>query len=197
MLPFWTALHNNPDSWSRGWADVPRKEDYFALYHSAGGGIGTIRASFAEAIVRHYTYLKMSRDAAQGLKLFELMNKNESRGYKKEVIFYVVHLLSLSILWGFISLLRMGRMATVSEKKLLDHAILAYNACAPSNLRLQDLVSTLPGSAPRDLAAFFGEKNLRDYKPKPADVSQFDDRVKRMAPKKRRMKISLHRYATS
>jgi hypothetical protein len=71
MFEFWTNLHANPEIGALGFADIPRKEDYFATYHTVGNNIGSLHPRVLEAVVRFYMYLKMSRDAAASLNSWE------------------------------------------------------------------------------------------------------------------------------
>ncbi len=46
------------------WSDSPRKENYFSLYESLADQIGKIPPKQSIHIVRFYTFLRISRDAA-------------------------------------------------------------------------------------------------------------------------------------
>jgi len=60
-------VFENPGTGGFGFADVPRDEDYFQAFHSLSDNIGNLHPRTVEALVRFYTYLKMSRDAAAAL----------------------------------------------------------------------------------------------------------------------------------
>lgn len=56
------------------WSDGPRGENYFALYEAFSPSIGKLPPKLAREIVRFYTYLRVSRDAAAP---FAEMRKNK------------------------------------------------------------------------------------------------------------------------
>jgi hypothetical protein len=78
MFEFWTDLFQHPQKGAVGFADAPREERYFEIFHKVGDNIGNLHPSVAEAIVRFYTYLKMSRDAASALKTWEKQRPRDS-----------------------------------------------------------------------------------------------------------------------
>jgi hypothetical protein len=117
MFSFWKDLHANPANGAIGFADVPREEDYFAIYHSATGNVGNLHPRVVEAIVRFYTYLKMSRDAAASLASWKRQKDDAVRRLHVE---YVVRLLSLSMTWGFAARWYMGQEADPDDVDLLD-----------------------------------------------------------------------------
>lgn len=115
MFGFWMWVHAHAEEGPAGFADVPREENYFALFHGVIGNVANLHPRVVEAIVRYYTYLKMSRDAAGALKSWEKVTQPEQR---KLHVTYVVQLLSLSTLWGFVALWHMGQMATKADRDL-------------------------------------------------------------------------------
>jgi hypothetical protein len=202
MLEFWTALYQKPDSWPMAWADVPRGEDYFSLYHASITALGTLRPSFVESAVRHYTYLKMSRDAARGLDAFkrlkpDLETPEECRAtpddtpanrkrqppdditrLKQLQTHDIIKLLSLSLLWGFICLYRSGRRANQTEERLLVAAFLAYNETRETitGTPIHAVVESLPLAATKDLGRFFyallDGNSLAAFNPKSCPASR-------------------------
>jgi hypothetical protein len=125
MFDFWRKVFDEPDKGTVGFADVPREEKYFEIFHTVSRNIGNLHPQAVEAIVRFYTYLKMSRDAAAALKSWKEEPDLEVRRLH---VRYVVRLLSLSMLWGFIALWFMGLRAKGQERELLDQLESAYNA---------------------------------------------------------------------
>jgi hypothetical protein len=116
MFSFWTTVFANPEKGVSGFADVPRNEDYFAIYHSATANVGNLHPRAVEAVVRFYTYLKMSRDAAAALASWRKQQDNEVR---KQHVAYVVRLLSLAMTWGFAARFYMGQEADSEDQDLL------------------------------------------------------------------------------
>jgi hypothetical protein len=112
MFNFWALVHANASGGAAGFADVPREENYFALFHGVIGNVANLHPRVVEAIVRYYTYLKMSRDAAGALASWEKVTQPDLR---QAHVVYVVRLLSLSSLWGFVALWYMGQMATEAD----------------------------------------------------------------------------------
>jgi hypothetical protein len=115
MFAFWAHVHATADKGAAGFADVPRAENYFALFHGVIGNVANLPPRVVEAIVRYYTYLKMSRDAAASLASWEKVTDPQARQMH---VAYVVHLLALSTLWGFVALWYMGQIATQADKDL-------------------------------------------------------------------------------
>lgn len=115
MFSFWAWVYAHAEEGAAGFADVPREENYFALFHGVIGNVANLHPRVVEAIVRYYTYLKMSRDAAGALKSWEKVTQPELR---KVHVTYVVRLLSLSSLWGFVALWYMGQTATKADRDL-------------------------------------------------------------------------------
>jgi len=115
MFTFWALVHANAAEGPAGFADVPREENYFALFHGVIGNVANLQPRVVEAIVRYYTYLKMSRDAAGALKSWEKVTQPE---FRQVHVTYVVRLLCLSSLWGFVALWYMGQMATKPDREL-------------------------------------------------------------------------------
>jgi hypothetical protein len=102
MFDFWALVHAHAELGPAGFADVPREENYFALFHGVIGNVANLHPRVVEAIVRYYTYLKMSRDAAGALKSWD---KGVTQPELRQLhVTYVVQLLSLSCLWGFVAL---------------------------------------------------------------------------------------------
>jgi hypothetical protein len=124
MFEFWTDLFRHPQKGAVGFADAPREEKYFEIFHKVSDNIGNLHPSVAEAIVRFYTYLKMSRDAASALKTWEKQKNPEIR---REQTKYVMSLLTLSMSWGFVALWMMGMKASYSEIALRKAMQLAYD----------------------------------------------------------------------
>jgi hypothetical protein len=115
MFAFWAQVHANAGMGAAGFADVPRAENYFALFHGVIGNVANLPPRVVEAIVRYYTYLKMSRDAAAALSSWEKVTNPQARQVH---VAYVVHLLALSTLWGFVALWYMGQKATPADQEL-------------------------------------------------------------------------------
>ncbi len=125
MFQFWAQTHAAPDVGASGFADVPRSEDYFQLFHAVGNNIGNLHPKIVEAVVRYYTYLKMSRDAAAALASWEKQTDSDIR---KQHVVYVIKLLSISMLWSFVALRFMGLHATAQETGFLKKIGAAYDA---------------------------------------------------------------------
>lgn len=66
LVESFIETHLSPDNDPKfpPWSDSPRQEDYFKLYEGLSPQIGKIRHQLAREIVRFYTYLRISRDAA-------------------------------------------------------------------------------------------------------------------------------------
>ncbi|HUI98560.1 MAG TPA: hypothetical protein VLX44_22610 [Xanthobacteraceae bacterium] len=124
MFEFWAAAHDNPERGALGFADAPRNEDYFQTFHSVSGNIGNLHPRVVESIVRFYTYLKMSRDAAAGLHSWE---KQEDPKLRKMNVEYVIRLLGLSMVWGFVALWFMGFKAGPQEQGILQKIQTGYD----------------------------------------------------------------------
>jgi hypothetical protein len=125
MFEFWADLFLHPQKGAVGFADAPREEKYFEIFHKVSDNIGNLHPSVAEATVRFYTYLKMSRDAASALKTWE---KQNDLAVRREQTKYVVSLLTLSMSWGFVALWMMGIKASLSEVALRKAMQGAYDA---------------------------------------------------------------------
>jgi hypothetical protein len=125
MFEFWTKLHANPEIGALGFADIPRNEDYFATYHTVGNNIGSLHPKVLEAVVRFYMYLKMSRDAAASLNSWE--NQSDLVVRKMHIV-YVVQLLSIGMLWGFVALWFMGFAAQTQDKDFMEKMRTGYDA---------------------------------------------------------------------
>jgi hypothetical protein len=125
MFEFWTKLNANPESGAFGFADTPRNEDYFATYHTVGNNIGSLHPKVLEAVVRFYMYLKMSRDAAASLASWENEQDRETR---RMHIDYVVQLLTISMLWGFVALWFMGFVAESQDSEFMEKIRKGYDA---------------------------------------------------------------------
>ena len=83
---------------------------------------------YVDAIVRFYTYLKMSRDAAAALHSWK---DQKDPAIRQVHVVYVIQLLTLSMLWGFVEA-KLRR-----EPVYPDQAVRAY-------LRLQQRIRHLP-----------------------------------------------------
>lgn len=125
MFEFWMKVHTYPEQAGFGFADVPREEDYFATYHSVIDNIGDLHPNIAESVVRFYTYLKMSRDAAGALHAWKTQTDPSIRKMDVE---YVVRLLALATLWGFAALRCMGFRALRQDREFFEEIQLAYDA---------------------------------------------------------------------
>ncbi len=123
MFGFWKDVYDDPEKGTFGFADVPREENYFEIYHSVSNNIGNLHPRVVESIVSFYTYLKMSRDAAAGLKSWE---KQTDPAVRRLHVRYVVNLLGFSMFWGFVALRFMGFRANEQEKSFLQEIKVAY-----------------------------------------------------------------------
>jgi hypothetical protein len=150
MFEFWTKLYANPEIGCLGFADMPREEDYFKTYHSVGENIGNLHPKVVEAVVRFYMYLKMSRDAAAALKSWE---KQTDSTVRKMHVVYVIRLLSISMLWGFVALSFMGFEAQVQDRDFMKKMLSSYDAVI-GNGAFPELCSTHVRS--REIVRFFG-----------------------------------------
>jgi hypothetical protein len=124
MFEFWAAIHGNPERGAFGFADVPRNENYFQLFQSVSENIGNLGPNVVDAIVRFYTYLKMSRDAAAALHSWKEQNDPAIR---RVHVAYVIQLLTLSMLWGFVALWFMGARANKYDRDFLKRIQAAYS----------------------------------------------------------------------
>lgn len=125
MFDFWKSAYQNPEQGATGFADVPREEQYFEIFHSVSSNIGNLHPLVVESIVRFYTYLKMSRDAAASLHSWD---KQTDPAIRCVHVRYVVNLLGLSMLWGFVALWFMGFRANAQERDLRQQLERAYVA---------------------------------------------------------------------
>jgi hypothetical protein len=125
MFDFWCALHSAPEQGPVGFADTPRKEDYFSLFHGVGNNIGNLHPYVVEAVVRFYTYLKMSRDGAAALHGWKEIT---GPAIRKADVEHVISLLTHSMLWGFIALDLMGFKARTQDRELLQAMERCYNS---------------------------------------------------------------------
>lgn len=105
MFDFWGRVYFHPEGGALGFADTPRKEDYFQIFHSVAQNVGNLHPRAVEAIVRFYSYLKMSRDAAAALHSWK---KQEDASLRQMHVKYVIEILALSMNWGFVALWCMG-----------------------------------------------------------------------------------------
>jgi hypothetical protein len=117
MFRFWRELHTKPETGATGFADAPRQENYFQTFHSVSNNIGNLHPDAVEAVVRFYTYLKMSRDAAAALNSWEEEKDMRIRKMHAE---YVIKLLAVSMLWGFVALWYMGARPVKQDIKFLE-----------------------------------------------------------------------------
>ena len=124
MFAFWSAVYQAPRSGGFGFADVPRDEDYFQTFHSVTENVGNLHPRTVEALVRFYTYLKMSRDAAAALHSWREGTDDTTR---RVHVVYVIQLLGLSMLWGFVALEAMGCPYQRIDKAFLDKIHAAYD----------------------------------------------------------------------
>lgn len=157
MFAFWAHVHAHADKGAAGFADVPREEDYFALFHGVIGNVANLPPNVVEAVVRYYTYLKMSRDAAASLASWEKVTEPAARQVHVK---YVVNLLALSALWGFVALWYMGQRATDADRELACEIEKAVDAVLPAgayrwlrtvhpeSAALTSFIGPLQGAAP-------------------------------------------------
>jgi hypothetical protein len=124
MFDFWGRVFMAPEDGALGFADSPRKEDYFQLFHSVANNVGNLHPRSVEAIVRFYSYLKMSRDAAAALNSWDQEKKPALR---KLHVQYVIKILALAMNWGFVALWYMGSVCQTQDLQLLEQARTAYN----------------------------------------------------------------------
>ena len=125
MFKSWCELYEKPERGPTGFADAPRQENYFQYFDALGDNIGNLHPSVVEAIVRFYTYLKMSRDAAAKLHGWDhVQDLTERRVQVRQV----VNLLTQSMLWGFIALWFMGFEAGEQERDFLRKIEVTFDA---------------------------------------------------------------------
>jgi hypothetical protein len=117
MFDFWLRVHADPEKGAMGFANTPRTEDYFAIFHAASGTIVNQHPLVVESVVRFYTYFKMSRDAAAALGGWEKQLDPEER---KRDVEYVVRLLSLAMFWGYAARFSMGHTCDPDDVVQLD-----------------------------------------------------------------------------
>ena len=151
MFEFWARLHADPEVGALGFADVPREEDYFSTYHTVGNNVGSLHPKAVEAVVRFYMYLKMSRDAAAALKSWE---KQSDCAIRKMHIVYVMKLLSISMLWGFVALWFMGLVAHTQDTDFMKKMEAGYDAVMGRGMFFE-LCSTHVRAA--EIMKFFGD----------------------------------------
>src|SRR3954447_11227221 len=98
------------------------KRTILPLFHSVIGNVANLQPRVVEAIVRFYTYLKMSRDAAGSLASWEQQTNLDVRRHH---VSYVVYLLALSMIWGHVALWHMGQAARKADREfwLQIHAV--------------------------------------------------------------------------
>jgi hypothetical protein len=121
MFSFYEGVYARLDP--AGFDELQRDENYFALFHGVIGNVANLHPFVVEAIVRYYTYLKMSRDAASAFKTWKTVTHPDVR---KLHVKYVVQLLCLSSLWGFVALWYMGHVASEPDRELsasMEHAV--------------------------------------------------------------------------
>jgi hypothetical protein len=149
MFEFWIRVFDAPEDGALGFADSPREEDYFQLFHSVAQNVGNLHPRSVEAIVRFYSYLKMSRDAAAALKSWEKQKDVEIRRLH---VRYVIEILALAMNWGFVALWCMGSDCQKQDRQLLDRSREAYNRACPKSFE------AFFNDHPRinDLKEFFG-----------------------------------------
>jgi hypothetical protein len=145
MFKFMAEVHDNPAGGSLGFADYPREEKHFEVFHSVSNNIGNLHPKVVEAIVRFYTYLKMSRDAAMALRSWEKQTDNNIRQMH---VVYVVKFLSPSMLWGFVALQAMGLTGVKQEREFLQQIERAYKSVTGGEL--SDLLKDHPRAAEID-----------------------------------------------
>jgi len=125
MLNFWRQLFEKPEAGAMGFADAPREENYFQFFDSLGDNIGNLHPNVVEAIVRFYTYLKMSRDAASALRSWK---QTTEPAVRRVHVSYVVRLLTQSMMWGFVALWFMGYKAGRQERDFLENIQTSFEA---------------------------------------------------------------------
>jgi len=151
MFAFWERAFSDPAKGAEGFANAPRAEDYFAIFHSASGTIVNLHPHVVESVVRFYTYLKMSRDAAAALAGWEVQKPSVDR--RKADVSYVVRLLSLAMLWGYVARYAMGHAADEADVEQLRELVRIGDAVLG-----HDTFAKLFRQFPREkqLRAFFG-----------------------------------------
>jgi hypothetical protein len=132
MVTFWLMVFDKPGDGTKGWADAPRSSDYFALFHAESGTIVSQDPQIVEAIVRFYTYLKMSRDAAAAVAGWQLQ-KTPDEGARKRDVQHVVRLLGLAVLWGFIARYAMGQHPDRADADLMKSMAAAMDVVDPGS----------------------------------------------------------------
>lgn len=124
MFDFWAAVYETPEQGPRGFADQPRKEEYFEIFHSVSSNIGNLHPDVVEAVVRFYTYLKMSRDAAAALQNWDAHIGADTR---RQNVKHVMLILCQSMLWGVAALQLMGFKASDQDRKIRDALEASYD----------------------------------------------------------------------
>lgn len=125
MFESWRELYDKPERGPTGFADAPRQENYFQYFDALGDNIGNLHPNVVEAVVRFYTYLKMSRDAAAKLHGWDHLKDIAERRVQ---VRQVVNLLTQSMLWGFVALWFMGFEAGEQERDFLLKIEATFNA---------------------------------------------------------------------
>jgi len=111
------SAYRNPERGARDFAGPPRTAEYFAIFHATSNTLVNQAPEIVEAVVRFYTYLKMSRDAAAALGTWEgkaELNSEERQDRNKDVK-HVVRLLSLSMIWGYVARHFMGQRSDKAD----------------------------------------------------------------------------------
>jgi hypothetical protein len=142
MFEFWCSLHANPLQDPIGFAETKPKEDYFTVFHSVANNMGNLHPTAVEAVVRFYTYFKMSRDAAAGLASWEKIKDGEIRKINVEA---VIKLLSISMLWGFVALEAMGAKAQRHDNDLYERMTHCYDSAVGKGALMQLVKATQGG----------------------------------------------------
>jgi hypothetical protein len=128
-----------------------------------GDNIGNLHPKVVEAVVRFYMYLKMSRDAAAALKSWE---KQTDPTVQKMHVVYVIKLLSISMLWGFVALSFMGFEAQTQDRDFMKKMLLAYDTVMGNDM-FSELCSTHVRS--REIERFFAAEQYQGH---PKVISQ-------------------------
>jgi hypothetical protein len=124
MFDFWASVYETPEHGPRGFADQPRKEEYFEIFHSVSSNIGNLHPDVVEAVVRFYTYLKMSRDAAAALQNWDTHTEADVRRLNVK---HVMLILCQSMLWGAAALQLMGFKASDQDRRMRDALEASYD----------------------------------------------------------------------
>jgi hypothetical protein len=130
MFDAWISAYRNPERGARDFAGPPRTAEYFAIFHATSNTLVNQAPEIVEAVVRFYTYLKMSRDAAAALGSWEVMAElsSEERQDRNKDVKHVVRLLSLSMIWGYVARHFMGQRSDKADVEQLGKIVETMDA---------------------------------------------------------------------